>query len=400
MLVAWCESRSDQPVPDERDGTDSYGSYFRSALHFRQHAGELQLDYAYVAPEQILESDELAKYPMLFLPFTVAASEELIGELEAYVESGGVLVGDLRCLRTDEHGKPFANSSPVERLFGVRRKSNRVDYGRTKLTFQGAGEGINLSGTSIELYGREDLAAAGATALASHAGGEPAVLVNRKGKGIAIYLNFGLPEYDLNVRELFRQIVSLAGVERLVVAEDPAGGDPPRCYERNTFARGDITVHAFIRDHRRCDDSNPVRFDFGKRSHVYDMRAKRYVGEVPTVEAVVPPGDTARYACLPYRVTAVSVRVPREARPGEALQVEAALNTGAETPGDHVLHVDLVDPAGRPVWHYARNELAPSGKLSLTVPLAANEKPGLWIVRVRDVLTGVAGGTQVLVAPP
>ena len=48
----------------------------------------------------------------------------------------------------------------------------------------------------------------------------------------------------------------------------------------------------------------------------------------------------------------------------------------------------------------ARTELARSGELSLAVPLAANEKPGLWIVRVRDVLTGVAGGTQVLVAAP
>jgi len=397
MLVAWCESKSDQPVPEERDGTDSYGSYFRSALHFRQHVNELQLDYAYVAPEQVIDSNELAKYPMLFLPFTVAASEGLIAKLEAYVESGGVLVGDLRCLRTDEHGKPFTDPAPMEQLFGVRRKSDRVDYGRTKLTFLGASEGIDLPRAAIELHGREDLSATNATALASHATGEPAVLIERKGKGLTVYLNFGLPAYDVNVRELLCRVAARAGIERRVVAENPARGDPPRCYERNTFARGAVKVHAFIRDHRRCEDTDLVRLDFGKRSHVYDMRAKRYVGNVSSVETIVPPGDTTLYACISYRVKSLSVRVPHAVKPGEELLVEAQLNAETGTPGDHVLHVDLIGPAGEPAWHYARNELAASGKLSFAVPLAANEQPGTWTVRARDVLTGVTGEAKVSV---
>ncbi len=400
MLVAWCESRSDQPVPEDRDGTDSYGSYFRSALHFRQHVNELQLDYAYVAPEQVIESNELAKYRMLFLPFTIAASEELIAKLEAYVESGGVLVGDLRCLRTDEHGKPFADLTPVERLFGVRRKSGRIDYGRTKLTFSRASEGINLTQTSIELHGREDTCATSATALASHATGEPAVLVERRGKGLSVYLNFGLPAYDVTVRELLRQIVARAGIERLVVAENPAGGDPPRCYERNTFTRGAIAIHAFIRDHRRCEDTDPVRLDFGKRSHVYDMRAKRYIGNVSSVETIVPPGETALYACLPYRVTSLTVSAPQSAKAGDELHVEAQLDAAAEAIGDHVFHLDFIGPGGESTWHYARNELTSSGEFSYAVPLAVNEKPGTWTVRVRDVLTGVAGEAKVSITAP
>ena len=399
MLVAWCESKSDQPVPEERDGTDSYGSYFRSALHFRQHVNELQLDYAYVAPEQVIESNELAKYPLLFLPFTIAASEELVATLEAYVESGGVLVGDLRCLRTDQRGKPLAATTPIERLFGVRRKSNQVDYGRTKIAFSRAGEGIDLA-TTIELHGREDLAATTATALASHETGEPAVLVRRRGSGLTIYLNFGLPAYDVTVRELLRQIAARAGVQRRVVVENPAGDHPPRCYERNTFTRGALGVHAFIRDHRRCEDGEPVRLDFGKRSHVYDMRAKRYLGNVSSVEATVPPGETALYACLPYRATSLSVQVPAVAKAGEELRAEMLLDVNGETPGDHVLHVDLIDPTGESVWHYARNELAPSGKLSFAVPLAANERPGTWTVRACDVLTGVTGEAKILVAAP
>ncbi len=397
MLAAWCESKADQPVPDEHDGTDSYGSYFRSALHFRQHVNELQLDYVYVAPEQILKSNELAKYPMLFLPFTVAASEELVGKLEAYVEAGGVLVGDLRCLRTDEHGKPFADSTALRRVFGVRRQSSRIDYGPTKLAFRRAGEGIDMERTEIDLYGREDVAPAGAAALAAHATGEPAVLVQRKGKGLTVYLNFGLPAYDVGVRALLQQIIARAGIERRVVAENPAGAAPPRCYERNTFTRGPIAVHAFIRDHRRCKDSDPVRFNFGQPAHVYDMRSKRYVGRVSSVEATVAPGDTALYACLPYRVESLTLAVPSKAKPGDVLTIKAQLSANAAL-GDHVLHVDMTDPDGKSAWHYSRNELAPAGKLTLAVSLALNEQPGTWTVRVRDVLTGVVGEAEVAVA--
>ena len=80
--------------------------------------------------------------------------------------------------------------------------------------------------------------------------------------------------------------------------------------------------------------------------------------------------------------------------------MEVQLDAGAETLGDHVLHVDLIDPAGESTWHYARNDLASSGRLSFVVPLAANEKPGTWTVRVRDVLTGAVGEAKVLVGAP
>ena len=41
--------------------------------------------------------------------------------------------------------------------------------------------------------------------------------------------------------------------------------------------------------------------------------------------------------------------------------------------------------------------MAASGELSFTEPLATNEKPGTWTVRVRDVLTGMADEAKVSV---
>ncbi|NUQ61356.1 MAG: beta-galactosidase [Pirellulales bacterium] len=389
MLVAWCESKWDEPEPNERPGTDSYGTHFRSALHFRQHVDELQLDYDYLAPEQILDGDRLGRYRLLMLPFTVAISRPLAEKLEKFVESGGILLGDLRCLRTDEHGKPFGDSGPLERLFGVKRGDGEAAYGATKVKFTAAGSGIDLGNREVDLHGREAIAAVNAVPLASHATGEPAVLVRPRGKGLAVYLNFCLPEYDPVTRELAAQLVRRAGIDRKIVAEAVTGDSVPRCYERNTFTRGPVTVHGFIRDHRRASDTDPVRFVLGQTSHVYDVRAGRYLGRTDRVETVLPPGETALVACLPYRVEAVDAVVPAEIAAGRILPLKVAVQADPPASGDHVLHVELLGPDRRTIWHYTRNVLAPGAQSEVSIPLALNDPPGPWTARIRDVLSGV-----------
>ncbi len=389
MLVAWCESTADQPVPEERDGTDSYGTYFRSALHFRRHINELQLDYAYVAPEQIVSSDILNGYEMLFLPFTVACSDELVVKLEDYVDNGGVLVGDLRCLRTDEHGKP-GDGVALQGLFGVQRNGGEVTYAPTTLQFKGAAEGIDLTGMQASAYAWEPIELAGASALAEHATGEPAVAIQRHGKGLSVYLNASLPAYDVACRELLGQITRIAGVERRVSVQALEGDAPPLCYERNTFRRGPIEVHGFIRDFRRCDDSEPVTVQFGGDSHVYDLRARKYLGE---------PGETRLYACLPYRVSGLTVAAPATVRQGAKLALQVSVAGEGGQVGDHVVRVTFRRPTGDEAWHYTRNELAPGGTLALQTPIALNEQIGQWRVEVRDVLSGMKGEATFNVEP-
>ncbi|MHB8996119.1 MAG: beta-galactosidase [Armatimonadota bacterium] len=395
MLTAWCESTSDEAgEPNEREGTDAYGLWNVEALNFRQHLNELQLDYQYVAPEQILKGDVLKQHPLLILPVTVALEAALVEKLEAYLQAGGVVVGDIRCLRTDEHGRPDA-AGALERIFGVRRLG-KFDYGKTLVTVKESGEKLDLRGKAIDLYAREALQPTGATPLAAHATGEPALLVMNHSKGASLYLNFALPKYDVTIRELMKQIVARAGISREVTVENDKADAPPRCWERNTFTRGPLSVHAFIRDHRRCQDSDPVTIDFGGRSHVYDMRARKYVGQVTATQAVVAPGGTALYACLPYKVIDLQVKTPARVKAGQPLSLTALVQAAGKH-GDHVLHVELIDPQGQSPLPYRSNQLAPGGKLDLTVPLALNDQPGTWTVKVRDVLTGTTSETKLKV---
>jgi hypothetical protein len=72
--------RATSPSRTNSPAATASGTHYMSALHFRQHLNELQHDYVYLAPDQILSSDILRQYPVLFLPFTVAISRPPRGE--------------------------------------------------------------------------------------------------------------------------------------------------------------------------------------------------------------------------------------------------------------------------------------------------------------------------------
>ena len=57
-----------------------------------------------------------------------------------------------------------------------------------------------------------------------------------------------------------------------------------------------------------------------------------------------------------------------------------------------VVHLDVIDPAGNIVAHYSGNVLVPQGGVSKLLPLAFNDQPGVWSIRVRDLL---GGGSEV-----
>lgn len=204
------------------------------------------------------------------------------------------------------------------------------------------------------------------------------------------------------MRELVRQMVARAGVEREVTVEAAGGAQvpvlqkPPRAWELNTFSRGPITVHGFIRDFRRCEDSDPVTIHFGRKAHVYDVRGRKYLGPVDRVPATLAPGETALYALLPYRVSGVNVKAPATVQAGAELVAQVGVMASGQA-GDHVVHVEVVDPRGQSGWWYTRNELLLTGQGTLRVPMALNDQRGKWVLRVRDVLTGAEGAASFVV---
>ena len=94
---------------------------------------------------------------------------------------------------------------------------------------------------------------------------------------------------------------------------------------------------------------------------------------------------------LPYRVERIELRAEKTGR----VQCQLLAAGGRPVAGPHVLRLEVSDPRGRAVEHYAQNVVAPSGKAAAVIPFALSDPPGHWTITVRDVATGTKGSTSI-----
>lgn len=379
MFTAWCESETTEPIPREQAVDDAYGSYFKSAFYFRLALSELQLTCNYVAPPQIA-TGELSKYRVLFLPFTLAISDETADAIMEWVEAGGTLIADMRLARTDEHGK-WRDNEMIERLVGVARTTTDATYELTPVT---AGEGVGFDSS-----GREAIEVIGdAHAVGQHADGTPALVVRDVGQGRTVYLNCLLPKYEPGAVEMIRALLEEAGIARDITVTSTDPEVPARAWECNLFSRSGIRVVGLIRDHRLTDEAQTCTVDFGREANVFDLRARQSLGHTRTIESTCAPGEAKIYALLPYAVTGVNLTLGADASFEVALIADGPI-------GDHVLQLTWTDPRGDAPRHYESVVAAPDGKYTGHVPLAANDLRGQWTLTVRDALTNVTAQASV-----
>jgi len=92
---------------------------------------------------------------------------------------------------------------------------------------------------------------------------------------------------------------------------------------------------------------------------------------------------------MPYEITGMEAKASPEAlRQGGKFEVKADVLIGKGNPGDHVLRMEIYDPAGRLSRAYTDNVLAVGGRFTRTIQTALNEQPGRWKVLMIDVISG------------
>ena len=127
---------------------------------------------------------------------------------------------------------------------------------------------------------------------------------------------------------------------------------------------------------------------------VYDLLANRAVPATASAtgvqwDAALGPGEGRVYMLTPRPVAAVRVevaaRLPAERVANVRISVVDA--TGKPLPAVVPVKVDILDPAGATAefgGHYG----AKAGVVDLRLDLAANDAPGAWIVRARELASG------------
>ncbi len=360
--------------------------------------------HRFLSYEQI-ENGELIKqgFKVLILPTTACLSTKEIENIKQFVRNGGLLVADYEAGTRDQHGKVYPVKSGLDEVFGIDRTAASIDRYMTKLTFlkdswfgekqmelKRALKGLKLTtGKNMAVF--ED--------------GTPAMILNQYGSGMAIYLNIdlsdyagmkprgvagevileekGKQEYVSGLQEIFEKIINKAGIKkRLEILVD---NKPVNAGERFYYTDGISTYCAYMPE---AGKQQEVKITLGKKSHVYDVRNRKYIGFSDSFNDIIKPGNVKIYSLMPYKVEDIDVAVKNSYRQGENIDLKLAIKTNSGTPGTHILRIELYKD-GKILDAYSRNIVAEKGQANCRIPLAFNEGKGRYNLVIRDINSGL-----------
>jgi hypothetical protein len=91
-----------------------------------------------------------------------------------------------------------------------------------------------------------------------------------------------------------------------------------------------------------------------------------------------------------------SIAGPGRARLGEIAEFQVRSNSPTEV---GVIHLDVTDPEGGTIAHYSENLLIDGAVTTKVLPLALNDKTGVWRLRATDLPSGETATAELQVDP-
>ncbi|MEI6500214.1 MAG: alpha-amylase family protein, partial [Armatimonadota bacterium] len=369
------------------------------------------LSYAELAEGKLTNQN----FKVLLLPCTQALSAAEAAQIKKFTAAGGTVIADLRPGVTDEHGKSWATPA-LDPFFGVAQTAPYKSLD-SKLDFAGSAETSNVGLRAGPLSGDAALTLTGGTALAK-LGETPALVSNKVGQGQALLLNFTLRGYlslpktagaefagwaeGAGYRQFMTGLMKAAGVAPVVkVLPDAPHVEISRFSQASAEYLGivqSLPLNPLVYTNKEASapSARPVTVDFGRKAHVYDVRAGKYLGEVATYKTQLIPGVAQLYALLPYKVGTVTVTAGAQAKAGAAASYAVKLAVPSPSVA-HIVRVDVFGPDGKERPWYAANLSATQGAAQGAVNFALDDQPGVWKIVATDVASGVTGAASVKV---
>ena len=138
---------------------------------------------------------------------------------------------------------------------------------------------------------------------------------------------------------------------------------------------------------RRFESPRTVVLTLPDEFFVYDVRATKARGKMRKISVNLNPYEPSVFAISPEAIPRLRLLAPDRIGRGETGQIGVSFS-GISPAATHVFHLDVVDPSGKIVPQYSGNILAPNGHSAKLLPLAVNDPPGKWEVRVKDLMSG------------
>jgi hypothetical protein len=318
-----------------------------SIRNYARTIEHLGLQHRFVSAEQVSNGElKRGRYRVLILPGVIALSDRAAVKIRDFVRQGGTAIADGLPGTFDEHGRRRSTA-----VLGKIFPGEPVDT-RTATRF-GKGQAISLT--------------------APRAG-------------------------DAEARKHLQAILSSAGISSIFSLRKPDGGavDDVESY---IFEQGSVRIIALLRDLKAGEaekEAEYLELSLPEAYEIYNVRE---------------PGLPKRTARLPIKLDAASPTIlalsqgtlpsPRIAGPvavhaGEKAIFRIGCNGEAgRCPG--FLHMKITDPDGLPVPYYGGN--LPEATRSYCLPVALNDKRGVWTIHARNSLSGEDATAQLVVTP-
>jgi len=397
-------------------------------LRLRESAVKLLEDnlhqYAFVAYGQLENGDfDAMNAKVLLLPQSIAMSGEEIAAVERFVEAGGTVIADCRTALMDEHCKSRTRGG-LDSLFGIRRITREFAPGPPGLRRVTGSETENGMPQELPMVSAAEpgIEAEEASVFYRDQRGTPAVMINRVGKGRAIYLNALITDYHRwrlrppegdGLRQLVRNLLVVSGVVlQYQITDSENQQKRPEGVEIHPFKDGDLRILALHRNYQlRVSELGPpeyqeqdwlarplsVSVDLGAPHAVYDQRTGKLLGRMDSVKV-----DLARYeptilAILPEAVEALRIEGEQKVKRGDLANLVLDLK-GRFLGGRHAFRVTVQDPEGKLIPVLTQTLVAPKGRATWEVPIALTDPVGQYTLKAKDVATGITAQHQLIVS--
>lgn len=372
------------------------------------------LSYKFISYEQVAKG-ELSKYKALILPYTMSLSSQEAEAIKKFVKDGGLLIADIAPAVMDGNCKTLNNSS-LSDVFGAEitglnwsRVPGKIQVPKTSLqnvdfeafTMEDAVGSMPVKVTTGKSLGKLD----------SKETTTETVIVNNYGKGKAVFLNFFLSHLNDTYTghrdsQLLSSLLKTGGVTGRVRIVNQTKSLPD--YETAVFKNGPVEYLTILRgtaepiqeignqnfDHKEVGNIEVV---LPKDYYIYNVRGKKFEGHTNKVICNLITGDAAFYALLPYEIDSIQIKTNKNTYiTGQLLHYSLKINAkGKAQVGNHVVRLEVYGADGKLCSHYSKNILTNAGRIDGLIPLALNEKAGVWKIKARDVASGKTVQTQI-----
>ena len=398
MHMSWLES--EDPISfswniRKRKDVDAYMSYFRSRDAFKKLLRNSLWQFDFVTEKQV-STGKLASYKALILPMCIGLSESCRKSILNWQKQGGIVVADLRAGARDEHGKVI-NDDWTKQVFGIRRLS-RPKY-KSRM--------LNIDANKIDVpEGAEIEVLSPAKAETHFHSNTQAIVINKQGNGLGIYLNF-VARYSDNLAEYLSDLLKKHGIERAFRIVENSTIKPEDSFWSKIFSLGDKQNHQEAKEIMEYElipfrqSKEPVTYigiigslNIDKTTNkpilllpekklVYDMIGKNCLGWTTKIPLQIDPGDIALFALCDESSKLEKISIPSHIKQGNCLKAQVTITPYVK----RVLRLTVIGPDGHDIAELGKNVDANKGTWKGNIPIALNMKAGKYQLKIRDVMS-------------